>query len=114
MRDASFLLYAPQLKHHFVPIDSSQADISTTIFALKQSSCINGSSDQINGDVHGGLVNSVLLVSGGQLLDSDVELFVEGDVPVIPSKVAHCSAEVGIHSGNRQSFRLPRSLFPQH
>lgn len=38
------------------------------------------------------LVNSVLLVSGGQILDSDVELFVERNVPVIPSKVAHCSA----------------------
>lgn len=41
----------------------------------------------------------VLLVSGGQVLDGHVELLIHGDIPVIPSKVAHRTAKEGIHSG---------------
>lgn len=42
-------------------------------------------------------------MSGGQILDGDVELFVLRNIPMIPSKVSHCPTEEGMHSENKDS-----------
>lgn len=45
-------------------------------------------------------VSCVLLVSGGQILQGYVELFVERNITMIPSKVAHSPTEEGVNSEN--------------
>lgn len=44
----------------------------------------------------------VLLVSGGQVLDGQIELLIHRDIPVIPSKVPHRTTEEGIYSGEKE------------
>lgn len=50
----------------------------------------------------------VLLVSGGQILEGYVELFVERNIPMIPSKVTHCPTQEGINSENRSHHVNPQ------
>lgn len=52
----------------------------------------------------------VSLVSGGQILEGHVKFFVKRNVSVIPSKVAHSSAKVGVNSENETQHA---SLQPQ-
>lgn len=42
--------------------------------------------------------NGVSLVSGGQILQGHVELFVQRNVPVIQRKITHSPAEEGVNS----------------
>lgn len=41
------------------------------------------------------------LVSGWQIFQGHIELFVQGDVPMIPRKITHRSTQVGVNSGDR-------------
>lgn len=43
-------------------------------------------------------MSCALLVSGGQILEGDVELFVKRNISMIPSEVPHSSTEVRINS----------------
>lgn len=46
-------------------------------------------------------VSCALLVSGGQILEGDVELFVKRNISMIPSEVPHSSTKVRVNSKNR-------------
>lgn len=46
-------------------------------------------------------VSCVLLVSGGQIFEGNIELFVKRNISMIPSKVPHRSTKVRVNSKNR-------------
>lgn len=55
-------------------------------------------------------VSCVVLVSGGQILEGNVELFVKRNISMIPSKVPHRSTKVRVNSKNR----IPEVSLEQH